>query len=541
MAKIRFEIKEIEKYIKLDSSIIEKMNMFGTPVEKSEEELEIEVFPNRPDLLSLPGFMRSFLMFLGKPNKTEYKIKKSDCKIIVNEAVKKIRPYSMAAIVKSVAFTDEKIKEIMQWQEKIHATYGRNRKKMAMGFYLLDKIKFPVTYTAKSPKDIVFEPLDMPEKMNALKILQRHPTGREYAYQLEGFDKYPVYYDSNNEVLSMPPIINSNNSGKILPNTKDVFIECSGSDLETLKKVITLAVVDLIDAGGKAYSVDVVYGNKKEAITLETEQIKISLEDVNKLLGLQLKESDLTRLLPKMGYEYSKGKVKIPCWRTDILHPVDITEDIAIAYGYDKFIPQIPSVASIGSEDKQSKIKSRIAEILIGLGLLETSSYHLIKQEEVALSEIKEKLEVSDSKTEYKILRPNLLIPSLRILSENKDNEYPQRFFELGTVFSPDKQNKSESGVLEQQNLIIALCPSNFTEAKQILDYLFKMLSLDHEIKDIAKTELIEGRTGSINLKGKQIGYLGELHPETLRNCGIKYPVSVIEISLEEIFNLIKN
>jgi len=339
----------------------------------------------------------------------------------------------------------------------------------------------------------------------------------------------------------MPPIINSNNSGKILPNTKDVFIECSGSDLETLKKVITLAVVVLIDAGGKAYSVDVVYGNKKEAITLETEQIKISLEDVNKLLGLQLKESDLTRLLPKMGYEYSKGKVKIPCWRTDILHPVDITEDIAIAYGYDKFIPQIPSVASIGSEDKQSKIKSRIAEILIGLGLLETSSYHLIKQEEVALSEIKEKLEVSDSKTEYKILRPNLLIPSLRILSENKDNEYPQRFFELGTVFSPDKQNKSESGVLEQQNLIIALCPSNFTEAKQILDYLFKMLSLDHEIKDIAKTELIEGRTGSINLKGKQIGYLGELHPETLRNCGIKYPVSVIEISLEEIFNLIKN
>jgi len=301
MSKIRFEIKEIEKYIKLDSSIIEKMNMFGTPVEKSEEELEIEVFPNRPDLLSLPGFMRSFLMFLGKPNKTEYKIKKSDCKIIVNEAVKKIRPYSMAAIVKSVAFTDEKIKEIMQWQEKIHATYGRNRKKMAMGFYLLDKIKFPVTYTAKSPKDIVFEPLDMPEKMNALKILQRHPTGREYAYQLEGFDKYPVYYDSNNEVLSMPPIINSNNSGKILPNTKDVFIECSGSDLETLKKVITLAVVDLIDAGGKAYSVDVVYGNKKEAITLETEQIKISLEDVNKLLGLQLKESDLTRLLPKMG------------------------------------------------------------------------------------------------------------------------------------------------------------------------------------------------------------------------------------------------
>jgi len=56
---------------------------------------------------------------------------------------------------------------------------------------------------------------------------------------------------------------------------------------------------------------------------------------------------------------------------------------------------------------------------------------------------LQDKIEVLDSKTEYKVLRPNLLIPTLRNLSENKDNDYPQKIFELGTVFSKD--NKEEN------------------------------------------------------------------------------------------------
>ena len=130
----------------------------------------------------------------------------------------------MAAIVKGIKFTDEKIKEIMQFQEKLHATVGRNRKKVAMGYYVLDKIKFPVTYMADMPQKIIFEPLDMPQKMNALQILSRHPTGREYGHQLEGFDKFPVYYDDSSQVLSLPPIINSNNLGKIDEKTKDIMV-----------------------------------------------------------------------------------------------------------------------------------------------------------------------------------------------------------------------------------------------------------------------------------------------------------------------------
>lgn len=538
MANIKVPKTELKKIVKDEAELIEKINMMGTPVEGVDEKnIEIQILPNRPDLISMPGFLRSFALYMGKTKIQEYKISKSDAKIIVDKSVEKVRPYSMAAIVKGVKFTDERIKDIMQWQEKIHATVGRNRKKVALGYYDLSKIKFPVKYLTKSPKDIIFEPLDMPEKMDATRILSRHPCGREYGPQLEGFDKFPVYYDSNNEVLSMPPIINSNNSGKIKPGISDVLIECSGSDLSTLKKVITLAVLDLIDQGGKAYSVEIVYGNKSESITLKPEKMKISLENTNKLLGLDLKEKDIAKLLEKMGHEYKNGEIMIAPWRLDILHEVDIIEDIAIAFGYDNLIPEIPKVATIGEESQESKVTGKIAEILTGLGLLETSSLHLIKDEEAKIAKLEdnEKIELENSKSEYKLLRPNLLIPAMRIFSENKDNEYPQKIFEMGSVFMRDKKNETETGIKESNHLFIASSPGNFTEVKQILDYLMRILDVPFELKEKNERYLIEGRTGVIIVNNKEIGFIGEVHPETLSNWGIKMPVALIEIILENL------
>lgn len=539
MANITIDRKEIEKYIKLNDETVERISMMGVPSELSGDSLNLEILPNRPDLLSMQGFLRAFKAFIGKePGLKRYKIEKSDAKIFVDKAVDKVRPYSMAAIVKGVKFDDEVIKQIMQWQEKIHSTIGRNRRKVALGYYMLNKIKFPVKFITKKPKDIIFEPLDMPEKMSAVQILSRHPCGREFGKQLEGFEEFPVYYDANGEVLSLPPIINSNNSGKILPGTTDVLIECSGTDIETLKKVITIACVDLIDLGGKAYSVEVVYGNKKESIDFSSQKMGVSLENVNKLIGLQLKEKDLEKLLPKMGYDYSNGKVSVPAWRTDVIHEVDIIEDIAIAYGIDKLVPEIPEVATIGAESIESRVESKIAEILAGLGLIEISSYHLVKADEA--KDVKDKIEVLDSKTDYKILRPNLSIPAFRILSENKDNEYPQRIFEIGRVFEYDKGGKSETGVIEKEKLIVALTPGGFTEIKQVMEYLFRMINIECKLSESKNDLLIDGRAGNISVNGKVVGFIGETNVETLRSWNIKMPVALTEIDLGEIFKLLR-
>jgi len=134
--------------------------------------------------------------------------------------------------------------------------------------------------------------------------------------------------------------------------------------------------------GGKVYQMELDYGKKEITPNLEPEKMKVSLENVNKLLGLDIGEKDLEKLLPKMGYEYKKGIVSIPAWRMDILHEVDLIEDIAIAYGYNKLIPEIPNISTIGEESKESKFKTKLAEILIGLGLIEISTYHLIKKQE---------------------------------------------------------------------------------------------------------------------------------------------------------------
>ena len=539
MAVLTIPRKTFEKEIgKLDEKLEDKLALFGTSIEnKDDENIDLNITPNRPDLLSYSNFRYSFTCYLGKTKPKQFKIQKSGAKIIVDKSVANIRPYSMAAIVKGIKFTDEKIKEIMQFQEKLHATIGRNRKKMAMGYYVLDKIKFPIKYMADMPQKIAFEPLDMPQKMNALQILSRHPAGREYGYQLEGFDKFPVYYDNGGQVLSLPPIINSNNLGKINEKTKDILIECSGTDLETLKKCIAIAVADLINSGGKAYSIDIIYGSKKELIDLKPQKTKLSIGNANKLLGLNIKEAEIKKLLGKMGHEYRAGYVYSPAWRVDILHEVDIIEDIAIAYGYDKIIPEIPQISTIGQIDKKEIIKKKIAEILAGLEMIETSSLHLTtKDSQFKKINIPEEdfIEVQNSKTEYTILRKDLTHCLLRILSENVDVEYPQEIFELGKIFN--------SNYTESEHLSLALAPGDFTKAKQVLEYLAKMLNINLKIDNHSGENLycIEGRIADIILNNKKIGFIGDVHPSILKNLKIKMPVTLTEIDLAEIFKEIK-
>ncbi|MBI2046891.1 phenylalanine--tRNA ligase subunit beta [Candidatus Pacearchaeota archaeon] len=310
MAIIVLSKKEAKKLIGniSDEKLDYMLNMLGLGVEKiTEDSIDIEVTPNRPDMLSQSGIFRALESYLGKKKARQYKLQKpeKDFEVRIDKSVRDIRPYTACAIVKNLKLDDEKIKEIIDIQESIHSTLGRNRKKMAIGIYPLEKISLPIRYEARKPQDIRFIPLDAAEEMNALQILQRHPTGREYAHLLQGKDRYPVFVDSKGQILSMPPIINSNSTGKVTEQTKEVFIECSGFDLNALKKALNILVTMLADMGCKIYQMRLDYGIKEKEITpnLAPEKIKISLDNANKLLGLELKEAEMKKLLQKMGYE----------------------------------------------------------------------------------------------------------------------------------------------------------------------------------------------------------------------------------------------
>ncbi|MBU1136036.1 MAG: phenylalanine--tRNA ligase subunit beta [Nanoarchaeota archaeon] len=546
MANIKIPRKIFEKEVgKLDEKMQDRITMFGTPVEEiTNDEFQIEVFPNRPDLLSYQGFKRSFLSFLEKKTKLkEYKINKPEknYKVNIDSSVKNIRPFTACAIVKRLKLNDEKIKELIEIQEKLHITVGRKRKKVAIGIYPLEKIKLPITFKALEPDKIKFIPLESNREMSGLEILQRHPTGKEYSHLLAGKEKFPIFIDADKNILSMPPIINSQLTGKITEETKEVFIECSGFDFEILSKCLNILVTSLAEMGGEIYQMELLYGKKKITPNLSTEKMKISLENTNKLLGLNINEKELKKLIEKMGYNYDKGLVEIPSWRTDILHEVDLIEDVAIAYGYENFVPEIPKISTIGEENPRETFKRKFSEILAGLGILEISNYHLTTKKDqftkMGISEKQEKdfIEVEESKTEYSILRGDLTHYLLKIFSENIDSEYPQKIFEIGKVF------ELKETISETENLAIAFTPGNFTEIKQVLEYLSKMINIKMEILEPQEiTELpnhfIEGRVAEIKIEEKNIGFIGEIHPKILKNWKIRMPVALLEINLEEIF-----
>lgn len=544
MSNVKFNKKIFEKEIgKLTDEMQEKIAMFGTPVEEvTNDEIEIEVFPNRPDLLSYQGFKRSFLAFLGKKTGLKYyKINKpeKDYKVIIDSSVKNIRPYTNCAIIKGLKLDDNKIKELIDIQEKIHFTIGRKRKKVAIGIYPLEKIKLPIKYLALEPDKIKFQPLDSVREMTGLQILQRHPKGRDYAHLLAGKTKFPIFIDANKNILSMPPIINSQLTGKITTNTKEVFIECSGYDYKVLKKCLNILITTLSEMGGKIYQMQIKGGKEKITPNLEPEKMKISIENTNKLLGLNLNEKQIKQNLEKMGYNYSKGEVEIAPWRTDILHEVDLIEDVAIAYGYENFVAEIPEISTIGQENPKETIKRKISEILSSVQMLEISNYHLTKRQDqftkmgIIQKQEKDFIEVQDSKTEYNILRKNLSHYLLKILSENIDSQFPQKIYETGKVFEIN-----ENKITEKEHLSAAITPGNYTEIKQILEYLARMLDIKIELKEpnLSPNHFIDERCAEIFLENKSIGFIGEIHPKILKNWRIKMPVALFEIDLEPIF-----
>lgn len=548
MSVITINKKVLEKIVgrKLSPELLsEKVSMMGAVLEKIEgEEIEVEVFPCRPDMLSEQGFARAFASFIGaKIGLKQYNVKKSGQKVIIDSSVKSVRPFTACAIVKNLRFDDEKIREIIQLQEKLHLTFGRNRKKAAIGVYPMEKITFPITFKADKPEKIKFVPLEMDREMTALQILSQHKTGREFGHLLEGKEKFPYFIDAKNNILSLPPIINSHLTGKITGNTKDVFIECSGFDYDTLSICMNIIVTSLADMGGDIYSLELIYGaEKKTSPDLTPRKMKFDLDYTNKRLGLSLKEKEAKELLERMGYGYDlkKKEILIPAYRADILHQVDLVEDIAIAYGYDKFEEEIPPVSTIGEEDALEKFARKVREILIGAGLLEVKNLHLLTEVEMnkKMCLSNEMIKLKNALGDYNCLRNSLLVSMLKNLSENQHNEYPQNLFEISRVFSLDA--RTETGVGEKENLGIMLCEDkvDFTHLKQMLDLLGRSLGLSVQVRETKHPSFIIGRVGEILINSKKLGVIGEVHPQVLTNWGLNVPVAALELDLERLWEM---
>jgi len=523
-----------------DDELKDRISMLGTDLDSvDDKEIIVEVFPNRPDLLSEEGFSRALSSFIGvKTGLRKYDVKKSNFKVKVEKSVENVRPFIRCAVLKNINLSDEAIKSLMQLQEKLHLTHGRKRKKVAIGVHDFNAIKFPLVYKAVKPDSISFVPLDMTTEMNLAQILSKHPKGRDYAFCLEGLEKYPIIIDAKNDVVSFPPIINGIVT-QVKENTKNLFIDVTGLDINAVTQALNILVASLADRGAEVYSLDV---DGVVSPDLKPRKMKVNLDYVNKLLGLNLNKEKFVELIEKMGLGFDKD-VLIPAYRDDIIHPVDIVEAVAIAYGFENFEPEIPNLATIAEENSFEKFKSKIAEILVGLGIIETNTYNITNKENLNKKMNLDLgcVELSNALTkDYDVLR-SWMIPSLMdVLRANKNREFPQKIFEMGICFKENKEK--ETGVEEFTRLavLISHTKANFTEIKQVLDYLFNLLGLEYKTEDTEHSSFIKGRVGRVIVNGKKLAYIGEISPEVITNWELEMPVAALELNLTELFELIK-
>ncbi len=548
MPTINFSLKDLQNLVgkKLTIEEVSKLVEYGKGelenYSKEEDEVTVDFGDTAlPYLWSVEGVARLIKGILGlQKGIPKIEIKKADYKVIVDESVSKIRPYIAAFVAKSHKVDDYLIKQMVQLQEKLCESYGRRRLKIAIGVYSYDKIKFPIHYKATDPESIKFTPLEFKKEMTQQEILEEHPKGKEYAWTLKGFKKYPILIDSADEVLSFPPIINSNFTGKVEEGEEHLFIEATGNDLEANLLAMNIMAQAFYERGFDIYSVDIKYPDKKLTTPLIfKDKIKITPTQIKSLLGLELKNSEIKQLLEKAQYNVSTN-IQIPPYRKDILHPYDVIEDIGIMYGYDNIKEQPLTSYTIGETSDLVRFRNKVRELLLGLGFQEVLS-PILTNKTILYNQMNTKdfgtIELTNFMSEtYSCIRTWILPLLVDFLSKNKHIEYPQKAFEQGIVTV-----KKGNEVIDYERVAVVSAneKADYTEIRQALDYLLRMLNIEYTIEEVDHDSFIPGRVGRVIVKDKKVAYIGEISPTVLNNHSLEVPVVGLELNLTDLFQAI--
>jgi phenylalanyl-tRNA synthetase beta chain len=524
----------------------ERLPMMGSGWEGTTEEgFNLEVFPNRPDLLSIEGLVRAYSSFTGeRPGQRRYRVKPSNYVVNVDRKVERVRPYFVTAVVKRVEFDDPLIRSIIQMQEKLHVTHGRKRRKVAIGLHNLKPIKFPVTYTTKPP-DFRFRPLGERFEKSLSEILTEMPKGQEYAWILEGAKEYPMILDAKGMVLSMPPIINGEYT-RIDEATNSLFVDITGTDLKAINETLNVIVTTFADRDAEVYSVENRYSNHV-AVTpdLSPRTMKLDNGYVNRTLGLELKPRQTAACLRRMGHGVKAGEpleVSIPCYRVDVMHPIDLVEDVAIAYGYDKIEPVIPPIGTAAGEEPLEVFSRTLRGFMTGFGFLEVVTFMMTNGEKLFTRMCMPEepvAEVENPKMEgYTTLRNRLTPSLLEVLSLNKHHPYPQNIYEVDDVILLDPE--TDTGARTARRLAVVTCHAraNLSEIRGVLDSLLGNLELKAEVEAGGPECLIDGRRFLAKVGGETLAWGGEVRPEALLGWELEMPVAALEVDVDLLHRL---
>ena len=553
MVSIKASYKKIQEMLGKKLSIEELHDLLSfakSEIKQYVEEEDMLIIDikssNRPDLWSPEGMKREIKGVLGEEQGIpSYEVKDSGYKVIVDPKLSSTRPYIACAIAKNITLSDYYIKQIMQLSEKIDYSYGRKRKRSSIGFYNLSMIKSPVEYKVIEETH-EFVPLEHTEKMSLDRILEEHEKGKEFGHIVKGYGHYPILLSADGMTLSLPPVINSNDVGKITEDTTDSLIEVTGTNFETVNVVLNILCQVMAEHGAEIYSVEIDYPSEiyDKSITtplLQKEEITFDLNVINKYLGTNITIEEAKKLISNKRFDCvsvvgSNITASIPPYRKDILHWVDIAEELAIALDYNKIGPTKWKVLTTGGLLPETESENLVRDILVGSGGIEVLTNALTDPEILTTNvNIEEddfvKIE-NPVTTSYSVMRNRIFPLLVNVLSKNTHESYPQIIFEVGEI-----NNISKDKVITQSNaaFFYADAEASFEEVHKRLHHLMNLLRIDYKLETTKHSSFTEGRCGKIIVDKKECGIIGEIHPSVLEKNQIWVPVVGFEIELPKL------
>ena len=540
------------------------------------EVIRISLLPVRPDMFDAAGLARALRGYLGiETGLPVYRVEPSGFKVTVQPGLESIRPYIVACVVRGLVMDEETVKTVMKMQENLHWALGRNRRRASIGVYDLDTVEPDFEYSAVAPDGVKFVPLmshlmapapgaqsGMPvgegssdqgvkgssdSEMKAVtpkEILERHPKGVGYKHLLEKFDKYPLLCDAGGKVLSMPPIINSEDT-RVTQKTRNLFVDVTGPDKNAIEKTIAVIACGLADLGAKVETVQVVYPDKSKEVTpnLQPQMRSIDPKAAERLVGVEV--PDVAKVLERMRYgaksEAGSLLLQMPAYRADIMHEYDIFEDVAIGYGYHNIAPRLVPSMTVGSHQPIEELSTTARRVMTGLGFLEIMTPALTNVAEHfeklgrATPEHFVRLENPIS-VEQTMAREQLITGLLSTLRVNTTREMPQCIFEAGDCFELD--SAEETGVRTQRRLAAGIAGPKvgYTDAKQVLDALAREFGRDLRFGPLESPTFIPGRCARVFARAadREViwGALGEVHPAVMESFGITQPTALFDVDL---------
>lgn len=522
--------------------LIDLLPMIGSDIEDYDDEnLKVEFFPNRPDHYSVEGIARTLKGFLqiemGIPH---YDLTPSGTSITVDPGLANIRPYTSCALVEGINLDDDKLVQIMEFQEDLHWVLGRDRKKVAIGIHNLDVLTPPFYYKAADPLTTSFVALDTDEEMNLQEILENHKKGRAYAHIIDKFDKYPLLIDSEDNVLSMPPIINGELT-KLTADTKNVFVDVTGTDKKAVDHTLNIITTSFAESGAKIKTMDVIYPYETRTLPDLTPKKKVlRVENAQRMIGIDSSRDEIIGMLRRVRLDAEalnedEIEVSIPPYRIDVLHEVDIIENVAIGYDFRKIRARLPDVATVASEDPHKAFENRVREIMIGYGFYEVMSLMLTSEEQhyqkMNLPEDQRVVVAQPISQDRTMIRKSLLNGLMEFLEDNTHEELPQKIFEVGEVVYLDESAETRTRGVSKLAALVTHSTANFTEIKSLTASLISNLGLQMTVKPLDHPSFIKGRCAEVVTKGDKVkGFFGEVSPLVISNFNLEYPVVAFEL-----------